>query len=104
MSLVCVTAPSRISVTLATTSGVCTNTALPYDALPGAEVIVGRAPLKRYGGSKTRTSRYPLPPALRTPPPGRSRAGGGYRPGTLALAPCGPPCGAGFQGSGGETG
>ena len=47
--LVCVTAPKRISDTLAmrAASGVCTLKFCPYDNFEGAEVITGRALLNK---------------------------------------------------------
>ena len=48
----CVTEDSGIIVTVVilAASGVSTKNTSPYAAPLGADVIVGRAPLKRYGG------------------------------------------------------
>ena len=55
MLFVCVTEESRIQVTfvMLAASGVPTKNVWPYPTLVGAEEIVGRAPLKRYGGEYT---------------------------------------------------
>src|SRR4051812_46541365 len=52
MSIVWVTEPSPTSTTepMLAASGVVTLMLAPYWAVAGAEVIVGRAPLNRYGG------------------------------------------------------
>ncbi len=52
----CVTVPSDTSETLVTdvASGLLTRMGeLPSRTLAGAELILGRAPLKRYGGENT---------------------------------------------------
>ena len=48
----CVTDGERISETFVIDAafGVVTSKLVPYCAPPGADVIVGRAPLNRYGG------------------------------------------------------
>ena len=48
----CVTDGVRIKATFVidAASGVCTVKLEPYWIVPGVPVIVGRAPLKRYGG------------------------------------------------------
>ena len=55
MLFVCVTEASRIQVTfvMLAASGVPTKKVWPYPTLVGAELIVGRAPLNRYGGEYT---------------------------------------------------
>ena len=52
MSNACVTDGERISETCAIWAafGVFTSKLAPYDIVAGELVIVGRAPLKRYGG------------------------------------------------------
>jgi hypothetical protein len=52
MLLVCVTDERRSQATLVTlaASGVRTKKVWPYATAAGADEIVGRAPLKRYGG------------------------------------------------------
>jgi hypothetical protein len=55
MLLVCVTEESDIQFTavMLAASGVPTKKVWPYPTTAGAEEIVGRAPLNRYGGEYT---------------------------------------------------
>ena len=70
MSKAWVTEPSRIQRTSVTCAafGVATANVCPYPTVDGAEVIVGRAPLKRYGGEKI--SWFSRPARSTMPPPG----------------------------------
>src|SRR3979409_992282 len=76
MSNAWVVEPSRIRLTLAmpAASGELTLNELPYLTTEGAAVMVGRAPLKRYGGEKISAFRWSGPasplPAVRTRPSG----------------------------------
>src|ERR1041385_278910 len=77
MSLVWVVDPARMKVTwlMEATSGVPTKTVWPYPALVGAELMLGRAPAKRYGGENSCAFAPPtFPPAESTRPSGSSSA------------------------------
>ncbi len=77
MLFVCVTEESRTQVTLVmlVALGVPTKKVWPYPTLVGAELIVGRAPLNRYGGEYTSAVAPPKsPPPETTRPSGRRSA------------------------------
>jgi hypothetical protein len=78
MLKLCVTEESAINVTfvMLVAFGVPTKNELPYPTLPGADEIVGRAPLNRYGGEYTSAdiAGAVLPPADKTRPSGNRSA------------------------------
>src|SRR2546428_13727407 len=73
-------------------SGVATVNGVPYASVDPTAAIVGRGPLKRYGGEKISAvgwSATPVsepPPATSTRASGRSSAVEGYSPGVTMLA------------------
>src|SRR5262245_33120787 len=73
-------------------SGVATVNEVPYATEDGADEIVGRAPLKRYGGEKISAVRWSATPVSEPPPATRTRASGSstavewYRRGVNMLA------------------
>ena len=77
MLKLCVTEESAISVTfeMLVALGVPTKNNRPYPMLVGNDVIVGRDPLKRYGGEYISAEAPPVsPPADKTRPSGSNRA------------------------------
>jgi hypothetical protein len=90
MSIVWVTDPNGISVTLLidAASGVEMLNACPYPIAAGADVTVGRGPLKKYGAEKNSMLRWSCcggklpPPVTTTRPSGRSAEAEWYRRGS----------------------